>query len=210
MACTLCLIRHGETSWNVERRLQGHLDVPLNEAGRRQACLSAAALAGQSFSALYCSDLGRAHETARWIAEALGLDPVPLESLRERHYGAFQGLTYDEARTRFPEDYARFAAREITTALPGGGESLAAFATRIRRALEALTQRHHGERILVVTHGGVLDIAHRMARPMHLDAPRDFEIPNAALNWIRGSGSGWQLLGWADRTHLAAALDELR
>lgn len=106
MACTLCLIRHGETSWNVERRLQGHLDVPLNEAGRRQACLSAAALAGQSFSALYCSDLGRAHETARWIAEALGLDPVPLESLRERHYGAFQGLTYDEARTRFPEDYA--------------------------------------------------------------------------------------------------------
>lgn len=205
----LCLVRHGETAWNAERRLQGHLDVPLNETGRVQAQATAASLAGQHFGGFYCSDLVRARQTAAAAEAVLGRPPVLEHDLRERHYGAFQGLTYDEARQRFPADYARFEAREPAFAFAQGGESLAGFAARIQATLERIAAGHAGQTVLIVTHGGVLDVAHRLAAGKRLDAPRDFTIPNAALNWIGFDGERWRLLAWADLRHLGQARDEL-
>lgn len=209
--CRICLVRHGETPWNAERRLQGHLDVPLNEVGFGQAEATARSLQGGRFAAIYASDLTRALQTAAPAARDLGLETQPSAALRERHYGLFQGLTYDEAAERHPDAYARFRAREATFAFPDGGESLADFAARIGAALKALAHRHLGEQILVVTHGGVLDIAHRLASKLPLEAPRDFPILNAALNWLEydGDGPAWHLVAWGVQDHLASARDEL-
>ena len=206
----LCLVRHGETSWNAEHRLQGHTDIPLNATGRAQADATAALLAAHRFDAAYTSDLSRAADTARAIGRRIGLDAQPLPALRERHYGAFQGLTYDEAQARHPVDYAHFKARHPDHPLPDGGESLSAFAQRIASALDVLLARHTGQQILVVAHGGVLDIIHRLASGRPLGAPRDFRIPNAALNWLRHDApTGWVIEQWAEEAHLGTARDEL-
>lgn len=203
----LCLIRHGETDWNAERRLQGHIDIPLNPTGVAQAAAAAATLPGGTFAACYSSDLIRALHTAQAACGALGIEPRVTDALRERHYGHFQGLTYQEAASRHADDYARFEARDPDFAF-AGGESLRGFATRITNCLTEIVARHPGETVLIVTHGGVLDIAHRIATRKPLDAPRDFTIPNAALNWIRHDGE-WSLESWADLRHLHGARDEL-
>ncbi|THF62440.1 histidine phosphatase family protein [Pseudothauera nasutitermitis] len=208
MSTRLCLVRHGETAWNTERRLQGHLDVPLNPTGERQAEATARALAGLApFDAIHSSDLARALRTAQAAGNALSL-PVQIDAdLRERHYGAFQGLTHEEAQARHPEDYRRWHGRDPQFDLLGG-ESLNTFATRIRHTLERIAAAHPGGRVLVFTHGGVLDVAHRLAsgRPLHI--PRDFSIPNAGLNWLERDAAGWRLLSWAEQDHLDDTLDE--
>ncbi len=205
----LCLVRHGETAWNAERRLQGHLDIPLNENGERQAESTCDALAPLRFDAIYSSDLSRARATAEPAARRLGSTPKPLPGLRERHYGVFQGLTYEQARQQHPEAYALFEQRDPDFTFPGGGESLAGFQSRVINTLQAIAQAHRGEQILVVTHGGVLDIVHRQCTGKPLHTPRDFEIPNAALNWIAIGEARWDLIAWADRSHLHHTRDEL-
>ncbi len=204
---TLCLVRHGETTWNAERRLQGHLDIPLNEHGRNQARATAAILKGERFDAIYTSDLVRAVETARNIAGDIA--PVALQALRERHYGGFQGMTYEEAKRSLPEAYAAFETRNPSFEFPGGGESLLAFRRRVEGAMQSLAHRHAGQRVLVVTHGGVLDIVHRLVTGKPLEAPRDFKIPNAALSWVGHGPEGWALIAWAEAAHLPASRDEL-
>lgn len=205
----LCLIRHGETAWNAERRIQGQLDIPLNAAGEAQAQATAQALQTQHFDAAFCSDLARAHATARAATEHLGIALTPDRELRERNYGLFQGLTYAEAEQRYPQDFARHTAREPDYAFPQGGESLADFSARVLAAMERITSAHAGGRVLIVTHGGVLDVVHRLATGKALSQPRDFVIPNAALNWIVREPSGWRLIDWADQSHLAHTRDEL-
>lgn len=209
MTARLCLVRHGETAWNAERRIQGQLDVPLSTTGHAQARAAANALAREDFSAIYSSDLARALHTAEASAHLLKL-PIRKEvALRERHYGVLQTLTYAEFERRHPNAYARFLAREEAFALPDGGESLRQFADRVNRCLDEIVAAHPDGQVLVVTHGGVLDIVHRRASGQPLSAPRDFEIPNAALNWLEVDRGMWTLLSWAERSHLAEALDEL-
>ncbi len=208
-ATRLCLVRHGETAWNAERRLQGHLDIPLNDNGNAQARATAQSLSGQHFEAAYSSDLLRARQTAEAVVRTLGLAVRHDPALRERHYGVFQGLTYDEAEALHPEQFARFRRRDPDFAFAADGESLRAFATRIVDALHGIAARHPGQQVLVVTHGGVLDIAHRLATGKPLDAVRDFTIPNAALNWLEFAGGRWRLLAWAEQSHLDTARDEL-
>lgn len=206
---TFCLIRHGETAWNAERRIQGQLDIPLNANGEAQALATAAALHGQAFDAAFCSDLTRAHATARATTERLGMALTPDPQLRERHYGLFQGLTYAEAEQRHPQDFARHSARDPGYAFPQGGESLITFDARIRAAIERIARAHAGGRVLIVTHGGVLDILHRLATGKPLAQPRDFALPNAALNWIALEATGWRMIEWADQRHLDHSRDEL-
>lgn len=209
MLTRLCLVRHGETAWNTERRLQGHTDIPLNAHGIAQAHATAASLARERFDAAYSSDLARARQTAEAIAGRCRLTPAFDDRLRERHYGAFQSLTYDEARARYPDAYHRFETRDPHFTLAEGGESLIQFAERVRATLETIAGRHPGGSVLIVTHGGVLDIVHRLATGKHLQAPRDFGIPNAALNWIAWDGRAWSLISWAEQRHLDQSLDEL-
>lgn len=210
-ACRICLVRHGETAWNAERRLQGHIDIPLNPRGLSQAEATARSLAraGERFAALYSSDLQRARQTAEAVARAHGLAATHDARLRERHYGVLQGLTFDEAERQQPQAWQHFKRREPQVALDGGGESLGGLAARVHGALEEIAARHAGETVVVVTHGGVLDIAHRLATGKPLEAVRDFAIPNAALNWVEHTSGCWRLLAWADESHLASALDEL-
>lgn len=204
----LCIVRHGETAWNAEGRVQGQLDVPLNEAGLAQARAVAAALEGERFTAIYSSDLVRVTQTAEFSAQKLGL-PVRLDArLRERHYGMFQTLTYAEVKTLHPADYARFKAKELDYDF-GSGESLRAFSARSIACLAELATRHPGESILVFTHGGVLEMAHRFATHSSLSTVREFEIPNAALNRLAIAGNEWTILAWAKCGHLEAALDDL-
>ena len=161
----LCLVRHGETAWNAEHRVQGQLDVPLNDVGRGQARAVAEALAGERFAAIYSSDLSRARETAEPAARLLGL-PVRLDAnLRERHYGIFERLTYAEVKERFPEDYARFERREPEFDFRTG-ESLRAFFARAVQCVLSIAERHAGERVLVFTHGGVLDYLYRFVNDL--------------------------------------------
>ncbi|MBS1136430.1 MAG: putative proteinB [Proteobacteria bacterium] len=208
MTTRICLVRHGETAWNAESRIQGQIDIPLNANGVAQARATANGLLHEEFAAIYASDLVRARHTAEAIAHVMHLPLILRTELRERNFGLFQGCTHDECRQRYPVEFARFRAHEIDFVLPGG-ESLRQFAARAQDCVGQLARQHGERQILVVTHGGVLDMIHRRATGHPLDAPRRCEIPNAALNWIEVDGSDWSVLAWADRGHLTGALDEL-
>jgi probable phosphoglycerate mutase len=204
----LCIIRHGETAWNAEGRVQGQIDIPLSPVGHAQARALAAALSAERFAAIYSSDLVRVQQTAQPLAQRLGL-PVALDAqLRERHYGVFQNMTYAECRDRLPQDYARFKAKDLDYDF-GSGESLRAFNARAIACIADLAARHACEDILVFTHGGVLEMAYRHANARGLSSPRDFEIPNAAVNRVEVGPQLWRVTAWADLRHLSVALDDL-
>lgn len=213
MAVTrFCFVRHGETPWNAERRIQGHTDIGLDDEGMHQAVLAGRWLAVFSPrpSVLYSSDLLRARLTAEQLAKALDLPLQLAPELRERRYGVFEGLTYDEARARYPDDYAAFEHRVPDYAFPQGGESLQTFYSRVTQRLQAIAAAHAGATIAVVTHGGVLDIVNRFVRGNPLQQARDFHIPNAGLNWVTASADGWRIDTWGETRHLDhGALDEL-
>lgn len=198
----LCIVRHGETDWNAQRRIQGQIDIPLNATGRQQAEATAKGLLGLPFAAIYSSDLQRAHDTAAAAAALLQLPVRPEPGLRERHYGEFQGLTQDEIKAR--ADYERYINRDTGFAF-GNGESLAGFAERIKRTVNALAQRHAGASLLIFAHGGVLDVIYRIATHRPLETARDFPIPNAALNWVEVGNPDWQLIEWGVQDHLAGS-----
>lgn len=205
----ICLVRHGETDWNAARRIQGSRDIDLNEGGRRQALCAARSLVGKGITALYSSDLMRAWNTASAIGRALGLTPRPAPQMRERNYGVFEGLTYEEASVRYPVAYERHRARDPEFDYETG-ETLKTMYQRVSGKLETLAKIHGGETIAVVVHGGVLDIIHRHVRQASLETRRDFEIPNAGLNWLAHDGSSWCIEAWAETDHLKVeALDEL-
>lgn len=205
----ICLVRHGETAWNAEGRVQGQLDIPLNEVGRAQARATADALAEHDFTAIYCSDLMRVRQTAEPSARRLALPVSYTAELRERHYGMFETLTYVEVREKFPEQYARFRDKDPDFDFEGG-ESLRKFNERSLKVVMQFIDRHPGEQILVFTHGGVLEMVYRHARSVGLSSPRDFEIPNAGINWIEVTPSEWKVWAWAQVDHLETALDDLK
>jgi probable phosphoglycerate mutase len=207
MTTRICIIRHGETDWNIEKRIQGQIDIPLNATGRAQALAMAYNAAHHKFSAIYSSDLNRALDTAQGLAERLGLEVNPLPQLRERHYGIFQGLTAAEGEQRHPEAHARYIARDLDYDFETG-ETLRALAERAVEGIAWLARHHAGETIAAVSHGGVLDVLYRKATGRNLEAPRDFKIPNCALNWFHIDAHGWHLETWGDRHHLENVLVE--
>jgi probable phosphoglycerate mutase len=203
------VIRHGETAWNAQSRIQGHLDSPLNEEGLAQALLVSERLARESFSTLYSSDLGRALQTAQPIADRTAHDVVREPRLRERHLGVFQGLTGTQCEHDYPQDYVRFKARDVDHVVPGG-ESVRQLFARVSAIFSELARRHADERVVVVTHGGVLDALNRFAAGIALNRPRDFPLYNASLNFILCEDERWSVTHWGDISHLTrdAALDE--
>lgn len=194
-------IRHGETAWNVDTRIQGQLDIGLNETGRQQAHRVAQALAGESIQAIYASDLLRAWDTAHAIARATGGALHAHKGLRERGFGIFQGKTFPEIEAAWPEQALRWRKREPHWA-PEGGESLATMHQRITRTANELAARHLGEQIVLVAHGGVLDMLYRAATGQDLQAPRSWEVGNAAINRLLWTPEGLTLVGWSDKRHL--------
>lgn len=202
----LVVCRHGETAWNVEQRIQGQLDIPLNATGRRQAQRLGAALAGEELAAVYASDLARAAETAAAIAAVSGLAVRRDAGLRERAFGRFEGQTFAEIEARWPADARRWRQREPDFA-PGDGESLRDFSARCVAAVRAIAARHPGEAIALVAHGGVLDCLYRAAAGVGLDAPRSWLLGNATINRLLHADGVLTLVGWNDDAHLGDERD---
>ncbi len=152
MATTIFLVRHGETDWNRERRIQGHSDIPLNESGRIQAQALSERLEGEHFDAVYSSDLSRARETAQIAAAPTSLPLTELVELREKHFGSWEGLTSDVVLARFPE---------ASSGPWGDGETTDEMSARVVAALRSIAADHNGGNVLVVTHGGPVRAALR-------------------------------------------------
>ncbi|MEK6669856.1 MAG: histidine phosphatase family protein [Pseudomonadota bacterium] len=208
-ATRLIAVRHGETAWNRVSRIQGHTDIPLNEAGLWQARQVGQAVAAEGIDAIYSSDLQRAADTARAIGRAAGVQVQLDVALRERHFGELEGLTHDEINTRWPEQGRRWRGRDPDYG-PQGGETLKDFHARCVGALTRLAQRHPGQTVVLVAHGGVLDCFYRAANGVDLSVPRSWTIGNATINRLLYSPDGLTMIGWADDGHLQAerGLDE--
>jgi 2,3-bisphosphoglycerate-dependent phosphoglycerate mutase len=220
-ATRIIAIRHGETAWNVDTRIQGQLDIGLNDTGRWQADRLALALADDGIEAIYASDLWRAYDTALSIANATGLPITTDEGLRERGFGEFEGKTFAEVEAISPEK-ALLWRKRVPDFAPDGGESLLQFKERILNTVQGIAAKNRGKQIAIVSHGGAMDVLYRAATGQDLQAPRTWELGNAAINRLLWSPDDdpthspdsaqghLTLVGWADNRHLeqGAALDE--
>lgn len=205
----LLVIRHGETAWNRERRWQGHLDIDLNARGAAQAASLGPALAGERLDAVYASDLQRACKTAAGASHGRDLPVRTDPALRERSFGAFEGMLHAEVKAADPAGYARWQAHDLDYG-PPGGETLAAFQRRVLDAVTGIATRHAGEHVAIVTHGGVLDCLYRAASGTAMHGPRTAELLNAAINRLVYADGRLQLVSWAETAHLEGlALDEI-
>jgi 2,3-bisphosphoglycerate-dependent phosphoglycerate mutase len=198
----LILLRHGETDWNRELRFQGHVDVALNAIGLEQARRLARRLAGQMAHGIYASDLLRAQQTASPVARQLALASVTDPALREQSFGLVDGMKVDDIKTQHPQAWEGWLRFHEDFCMPDG-ESTRQFHSRVMDAVYRLVASHPGETVVVVTHGGVLDMIYRTARSLGLSGPRQSEIPNAGLNRVRVHETGIDILAWADVQHLA-------
>lgn len=196
-------IRHGETTWNRDGRIQGHLDVDLNQNGRWQAGRLAQALREEPIAAFYASDLARAHETAQAVARLHGATVQTHASLRERGFGSYEGQTWAALEPLHAEGVAAWRRREPGFA-PPGGESLLQLQARVLAIVGELAQRHAGQQLLIVAHGGVMDILYRAATGLGLQAPRSWVMSNTAINRLAWKPQGLSLVRWGDTNHLQA------
>ena len=194
--------------WNVDTRIQGHLDIGLNDTGRWQAERLGLALSGEPIAAIYASDLSRAHDTALAVSRSTGV-PVRAEpGLRERCFGEFEGRTFAEIELELPEQARRWRQRDPGFT-PAGGESLLVLQDRVLTTVARLAARHPGELIALFGHGGVMDILYRAATRLDLQADRTWALGNTAINRLLWSPEGFSLVGWADVQHLSDdGLDE--
>ncbi len=209
----ILLIRHGETDWNVDKRLQGHIDIGLNAQGRQQATLLGQSLASEPLDAIFASDLQRARDTAQAVAQRQGLTLQIEPALRERCYGGFEGLRHDEIAQRYPQDYAAWKAREFDARYPAGermAETLREFSLRAIAAVTGLVSHGNYRKIAIVAHGGVLECIHRWAKQIDFAQARDFDILNASVNRLHWDGEQLHIRQWGDVAHLkTAVLDEV-
>jgi 2,3-bisphosphoglycerate-dependent phosphoglycerate mutase len=197
----ILLVRHGETDWNATGRLQGHRDTPLNAAGRQQAQQAAQRLAREPIRAVYSSDLARAYETATIIGEPLGLTVVASARLRERHYGAWEGLTAAEIQARYPEQFVIWRARSPDF-VPPQGESRSQLLTRALDELQTIARRHVREMVVVVTHGGLCYILiDHIVGSVNGDR-REFTFGNASIHTLDVSEDRWTVVSMNETAHL--------
>jgi len=174
-------VRHGETQWNREKRWQGHNDSPLTKKGLDQAKAVANHLAEVQFSSIYSSDLDRACKTAEQIYKISGIKIITDARLRERNLGIFEGLTKPEMKSQFPEAFNKYQNQDPGYAVPKG-ESIKQCYARSTAFLKEIPEKHPGETIVVVTHGGVLNAYFRFIIGLPLEAPRRYQLFNASIN----------------------------
>jgi broad specificity phosphatase PhoE len=187
-AAHICIARHGETDWNRRGILQGWFDVPINELGRRQASEVAAAFADAGFTAVWTSPLVRAHETAKIVAAALSLPPPSChEGLKERHFGAIQGIPKDELAELNPALFEQILRRNPAAPFVGG-ESMDEFADRVLGAIAEIGARHCGDRVLVMTHGWVMDVVTRHIGGLARSAILVMKRKNGESVWVEATG----------------------
>lgn len=206
----LILIRHGETDWNRELRFQGHVDVPLNDMGHEQARRLGLRLATERVQQLVCSDLLRTRQTAQpavahlaaQLPPAFHIDQVLDVNLREQNFGVVDGLRVPEVQQEHPQAWQQWVQFGADYAF-AGGETVRQFHARVMAAVQRLALDYAGQTVVVVTHGGVLDMIYRSARALPLSGPRQTEIPNAGLNRVRVRAEQVEILSWADTRHLA-------
>ncbi|HWI82566.1 histidine phosphatase family protein [Ramlibacter sp.] len=198
----LILVRHGETDWNRELRFQGHVDVGLNAIGLEQARRLAARLGGEPAHHLYASDLLRAQQTAQPVAQQLGLAGVTEPALREQSFGLVDGMRVDDIKAQHPQAWAAWLQFDEDYGMPGG-ESTRQFHARVTDAVYRIARDHRGATLVIVTHGGVLDMIYRTARSMSLSGPRQSEIPNAGVSRVLVRERTIEIVSWADTSHLA-------
>jgi probable phosphoglycerate mutase len=198
----LTLVRHGETDWNRIRRFQGQLDVPLNELGQLQARRLAQALAGEAFDVVLASDLTRVRATAAPLLAQRGWTARHDACWREQHYGAFEGQDVATLSREQPELWRQYG-EHLADFAPPGGETTRQFHARVHAALHDVVARHAGGRVLIVTHGGVLDMLWRGVHGLPLDGARSCAIPNAGINRLRWQDGRLVIVSWADADHLA-------
>jgi probable phosphoglycerate mutase len=196
-------VRHGETRWNVEERIQGHGDSELTANGIAQAEAIAQRLAAEPFDVLISSDLGRALATAGRISQRCDRPIIADARLRERHFGSGEGLTYDEIGREFPDAFSRTRETDPDFAIPGG-ESRRTFHNRVMEAFESIAREHSGRRVAVVTHGGVLATLYRHVNGIPVATPHKVPITNATYNALAARDGRWVIESWNDAAHLAA------
>ena len=198
----LLLVRHGQSTWNADHRIQGQLDPPLSERGVAQASDLAERLTGHRLAGFYCSDLTRTRQTAELISSAVGVDPVPEPGLREIMLGDWEGKTREDLMVESPELWAQWAAEPSWDIVPNG-EGARPFAGRVTTTLERLRERHpHGD-VLCVTHGGVvhvalLDVIGRSSRGIF-----PFLIENCSLTVIQRANGRTVVTTVNDTCHLS-------
>jgi probable phosphoglycerate mutase len=197
----MLLIRHGETDWNRELRFQGQVDVPLNATGHEQALRLGMRLASEAVHRLYSSDLVRTVQTASPAAERLALPGMADRALREQAFGVIDGMSVPDIQRDHPDIWARWLDFDPDYA-PPGGETQRQFHDRVMGAMARLAHAHGGERLVIVTHGGVLDILYRVATGLALGGPRQCEIPNAGINRLRTDGRRVDIVSWGEVDHL--------
>ncbi len=195
----LFLVRHGQTAWNAAQRAQGHCDTELDEVGLRQADRVALALQGAEFEKIVSSDLKRSVQTAEPIAALSGL-PLNLEpGLRERHFGALEGLPYDEVRARIAEKAVQIGADAHETQ-PDGGESYVDVWNRLERVVGLFTVPS-----VVVSHGGTLGLLLAKLTGGGFDEARAFRFANASITEVERTGGIWSIVRQNDSSHLEVA-----
>lgn len=201
MTTEFILLRHGETEWNAQDRLQGHMNSSLSREGLRQADALAERLATLPFQALYSSDLDRAVETAARIAARTGHALQPDARLRERALGILEGLTRMEARQRYPDVFAAYTEGGADYVVPKGESA----SQRLRLALQCLEElgaRHPEARVVVVTHGGLLSGLLRHCLGIPPSTPRAFSVLNAGWNQFDLHEGAFRMVTWGDVSHL--------
>lgn len=197
----LVLARHGESTWNAARRIQGQLDPPLSERGLDQAGDLAVRLANSNPVALYSSDLCRARQTALPAAEALGLEPVYLSGLREIALGGWEGKTTQELAEQYPVAWAAWT-REPAWDLVPDGEGAEAFQRRVEGVVNDLLGRHAEGDIICVTHGGVIQVVLAMIVGRGIKGLFPFLIENGSLTVVQRTGDRLVVTAVNDTCHL--------
>jgi broad specificity phosphatase PhoE len=199
------IVRHGTTDWNRGGYIQGHLDTPLNSEGRAQAEAAAARLAAVGATAMYSSDLWRVYETAQIIARHTGLQIIQKPGLREMHFGAWQGLSFEQIKARDPELYAARRERPFEVP-PPGGERWVDFYQRCVRALDDILKATDAQRLIVATHSGVCTVLGLEALGLGPTGKRAFGNANCAIHTIGVTGDRWEAVSLNDTEHLPPTL----